>query len=506
MIGVPVRVNRDASDRPDLLVRGGKVANLHTRRVETKDIWISNGVIVAIGDDLGEDVAKSRVIDASSCIVVPGFVNGHTHSYGTLCRQVGLGLPLEPWMMHAWAYTSKRTPDEIYMSALLQAIEAAHTGTTAFLDHLGGHPATAEAALAAYEAVGLRVTLAPMISDVPLPDTVAVAREEWSAGSCANAVELMPGEADASIDATLELHEKWNGRLGRIEIALGPSAPQRCTPKLLRRCAELSAERGIRVHTHLLETRAQVLMKPYANCRTWSTYLSSIGLLSERLSIAHAIWLTADEIELIAESGATLIHNPQSNLQLGSGIADVGAWRQAGAHIGIGTDGANCGGSMDMLSSIRLAAILHRPSHADPREWESAWSALSLGTEGGSFALGIKSSTLSVGAPADLALFELRGTAFASGEDPLSTLVLSAYNHEAHTTIVDGAVVLHRGVMETVDEEDLLKEAANAHRSIRSRNEPLAAIARAQEEVLLRHSASAPALREIVPFHATEDA
>lgn len=474
--------------------------------LEAKDLLISDGRIAAVGTDLRSRAAGARIIDASSCIVLPGLVNAHTHSYGTLCRQVGLGLPLEPWMMHSWACTVGRTRDEIYLSALLQAIEAAHTGTTAFLDHLGGDPASADAALEAYEAAGLRVTLAPMISDIALPKTVALAAEDWPPGCYEDAPELAPMAGEAAIEATLELRERWQERSSRLAVILGPSAPQRCTPAMLRRCAELSAERGIRLHTHLLETRAQALTRPYDGFKSWTEYLASIGLLSSRLSVAHAIWLAPEEIELLAENDVTLVHNPQSNLQIGSGIADVAAWRLAHARIGLGTDGTNCGGSMDLLSSIRLAAVLHRPARGDPRDWESAWSALALATEGSGFALGLEPGGFHEGAPADLALFERRGTVFASQEDPLSALVLGAYDHEAHTTIVGGVVVFHRGVMETVDEAAALERAGEVHRQLLSRNEPLAAIARAQERVLVRHAALAPATREIAPFRPAGEA
>jgi cytosine/adenosine deaminase-related metal-dependent hydrolase len=203
----------------------------------------------------------------------------------------------------------------------------------------------------------------------------------------------------------------------------------------------------------------------------------------------------------LAESGVTIVHNPQSNLQLGSGIAELGQWRSYNVAVALGTDGVNCGGSMDMLSSMRLAAILHRPGQADPARWESAWSVLELATRAGAQALALADTgTLRAGMTADLSVFDIRASAFATHEDPLASQVFSSYDHRARWVMVGGRVIVNDGVVATVDENAIVAEAAEMHRHLLARNDKYAKLALAQQAFLTRVSAEATPPREIMAF------
>jgi cytosine/adenosine deaminase-related metal-dependent hydrolase len=197
----------------------------------------------------------------------------------------------------------------------------------------------------------------------------------------------------------------------------------------------------------------------------------------------------------------TIVHNPQSNLQLGSGIAELGQWRSYNVAVALGTDGVNCGGSMDMLSSMRLAAILHRPGQADPATWESAWSVLELATRGGAQALALTDAgTLRAGMKADVSVFDMRASAFATQEDPLACLVFSSYDHRARWVMVGGRLIVDDGVVATVDENAIIAEAAEVHRHLLRRNDKYAELAGAQQAFLTRVSAEATPPREIMAF------
>jgi 5-methylthioadenosine/S-adenosylhomocysteine deaminase len=480
-----------------LVIAGGSVVDVPGRTVRRADILIEGATIVAVTEPGGAGRADARVIDVRGGLVLPGLVNAHTHSYSMLCRHVGGGLPLEPWMMYAWAYTVGRTREEVRLSALLHALEALHTGTTSILDHLGGSVETCDAALEAYDEIGLRAAVAPMVSDMSLPDTVGLPPGAWPSDSMRDAPELTP--AQGALDATLELHEKWRDRSDRVRVFLGPSAPQRCSRPMLERCAQLSADLGIGVHTHLLESRPQAAMAPPSG-GSWVGYLDAVGLLSHRLSAAHGVWLTPEELELVASSGATLVHNPWSNLTLGSGIAELPQWRRAGIRTALGTDGVNCGGSMDMVAALRLAVALHRPGEADPAAWENPWSILDLATSGGAGALGLPAGSISAGARADLSVFDGSGTEYATQEDVVASLVLSSTSHQARMVLVDGVVVVEDGRVTTVDEQALLEEARAVHQHLGERNAGPLTIARAQQETLTRVFRTAPANRALVPF------
>ena len=481
-----------------VVITGGFVVDVVNEVVRPADVLIDGPTISDVAEPGTLSRPGARVVDAGGGLVLPGFVNAHTHSYSMLCRHVGPGLPLEPWMMHAWAYTIGRTTDEVRLSALLHAVEALRTGTTTLLDHLGGSVANCEAALEAYDEIGLRAIVAPMVSDVPLPDTVGLAPSDWPADSMRDAEELRP--PDGALDATLELHDRWRPRSGRVRVFLGPSAPSRCSQAMLERCAQLSADLGLGVHTHLLETRPQANMVPPHGYRSWVAYLDSVGLLSERLSTAHVVWPTSAELELLAERQVTLVHNPWSNLTLGSGVADLPAWRRAGVRAALGTDGVNCGGSMDMVAAMRLATELHRPAQGDPSSWETPWSALKLAASGANCAFGLQGGALEKGMPADLSIFDTRGTEYCTHEDLLASLVLSSYDHSARMVVVDGRVVVDEGRVTSVDEEALIEETREVFRHLRDSNGRYVVIAEAQQQTLTRLAASTPANRPVMSF------
>jgi cytosine/adenosine deaminase-related metal-dependent hydrolase/Asp-tRNA(Asn)/Glu-tRNA(Gln) amidotransferase A subunit family amidase len=485
-------------ENTDILIRGGLVPDPETRRTHHRDLLIRDGIIAAIGEPgaLGGD--GIRVVDATNALILPGFVNAHTHSYGMLARHLAPGLPLEPWMMYSWAITGGRTPEEAYLSALLQGVEALLTGTTTVLDHLGGDVAFSAEAARAYQDLGIRAAVAPMISDLPLHLTVGLDESAWSAEHEAGIRMLEPLPAAELLERTRALHESWHGAGdGRISILLGPSAPQRCSPELLDGCAQLSRELGTRVHTHLRETRVQAA-HPRAGVQT----LDRHGLVDERLIGAHAIWTTPEELARLGESGASLVHNPQSNLQLGSGIAQLHRWRAHGVNPALGTDGANCGGSLDMLSSLRLATLLQRPMLADETRWETPWTTLDMATARGAQALGLDAvGRIAEGWAADLAVFDLSGTPFFADDDPLTALILSSTSSLARHVIVDGRVVVEDGVVEGVDLAELAERAREAREAIFSRNTTqIDHVAEAQREVLVSLVRSTPPPRPIAPF------
>lgn len=489
-----------------VLLRGGLIADVESRRLIRGDIAIEGGRIrevFAADDNRG---APASMIDVRGCVIVPGLVNAHTHSYAPLGRHVGPGLPLEPWMMHSWANTIGRTPEETYLSAILQGIEALTTGTTTLLDHLGGDISVMSAALKAYDDLGIRAVLAPMVTDMVLPETVGVPTEEWPAGARARDGVFIRSDAADLLAMTEDLHTEWHGHADRLSVFLGPSGPQRCSISMLEQVAQLADKLDVGVHTHLLETRAQAAIPVPAGERSWVRTLASAGLLTPRLSVAHGVWLSEQDMRELSAAGVSIVHNPQSNLQLGSGIGQLHRWRRHRLPVALGTDGVNCGGSMDMLSSMRLAAILHRPGLADPRDWESPWSVLDSATRGGAQALSVTDiGNVRPGMRADLSAFEMSGTAFATHEDPIASLVLTSYDHRARIVMVGGRTVVRDGIVQTVDVEAAIEQAAEMHAHLMARNSRYADVARAQEKFLTKISGAATPNRDMMAFSAPQE-
>lgn len=494
------RRGREVKEHETVVIRGGVIPIHAKSEVQAKDILVRDGTIKEInnpGTAFRGLSGDERVVDARGALVLPGFINAHTHSYGTLARTFGSGLPLEPWMMFAWSITGGRSAEEVYLSAFLQGVEALLTGTTAVLDHLGGDVALTGEAARAYRDLGIRAAVSPMISDIPLHKTMGIEKSAWPAELEAGTRLLEPLPAHLLLEQTRALHTEWHGTDGLISVAIGPSAPQRCSPELLDGCAQLSQELGLRVHTHFLETRMQA-QDPNAHLDV----LERHGLVNEKLMGAHAVWANAEEVSRLGEAGATLVHNPQSNLQLGSGIAELRRWRASGVNSALGTDGANCGGSLNMLSSMRLAAILHRPGTSDERTWETPWTALDLATIGGARALGLERvGRVEVGWSADLAVFDISGTPFVSSHDPVTSLVLSTLSPLARHVLVAGRIVVSDGVVDGVDIARLTSKANRASEAIfgKSANR-IRDVAIAQQATLSNASRAAVPNRAIVEF------
>lgn len=483
-----------------LLVAGGLVADVECERTTRADIWIENDTITAVGPASSYTQATdgTTVIDASDCLIVPGLINAHTHSYATLARQLGSGLPLEPWMMYSWAVTGGRSPQDIHLSALLQGVEAMRSGTTMLLDHLGGDVELISHAADAYQRLGMRATLAPMISDIPLHKTVGLQPRELQSLSDDARHLLEPPSASALLDATKSLHANRHDSEGLIQVFVGPSAPQRCSPELLDGCASLRDELHTGVHTHLLESRVQA-----SDPRAHLERLEKHDLVDDRLVAAHGVWVDEEELQLLGGRGASLVHNPQSNLQLGSGIAALPRWRINNINASLGTDGANCGGSLNMLASMHLATLLHRPGVANNACWESPWSTLRMATQGGARALGLDHivGKIATGYKADLALFQMEETPYAACPDALEALILSGLPAHALHVICDGKVVVKDNRPTAVDAPDLIARAGEAAEALIGQKanaiQTVADTTRAELEELSRQS---PSPRSVIAF------
>ncbi|MCW2580381.1 MAG: hypothetical protein JWR82_1982 [Blastococcus sp.] len=470
----------------DIVIRGGSVVDVATRRVEIRDVLIAGDRVVDIVNESQHRLKPGgRVIEASGCLVLPGLVNAHTHSVGTLARAVGANLPLEPYVMYAMATALGRTADEVRLSAQLQAIEAVRTGTTSLLDHLGGDVLLVGAAAEAYADMGIRAAVAPMVGDIPLPETVGLRLQDWPQEAQATFPKASAPSVPELIAANVELHKRWDGHDGRISVFFGPSAPQRCSSALLQAAAETAQRLDTGLHMHLLETRAQAQLEGRSTTGSVVRRLAGMGVLSSRVSTAHVAWAGEAEIELLASHGVVAVHNPQSNLQLGSGVAALPTWRRHGLATALGTDSVSCGGSLDLVMSMRLAAVLHRANVEDPADWETPWTVLEYATLGGARALRLPEvGQLAPGKMADVAIFEMAGTVYATAEDPVAAWVLGSIDHRARTVLVGGELVLDDGVLTTVDEAAITDAAADAHRWLMQRNKGLLDAARIQEPTL----------------------
>jgi 5-methylthioadenosine/S-adenosylhomocysteine deaminase len=398
--------------------------------------------------------AADEVIDGTGLAVMPGLVNAHHHAYTNVLRGTCNDRRLESWALYTVAYGYVLDAEAIRLALLLGAAEAMRNGVTALIDH-APHVAHADAALEAHRESGLRVGYAPFLHDrsdhdllgVKLPDDL-------------NATFAAPNRPPESIaEFFRRLARDWQGRDGRLQVMLGPNAPQRCSPALLELWRRLADELSLRVHTHLCETLPQAR---YGD-REWGgtvTGMARYGLLNDRLSVAHAVWLAESERDLLAKHGVTVSHNPASNLMLGSGTMPLVDYLKRGIPVALGSDSANTGGAANLFEVMRLALMLPRPITANEADWPTPQAVFGLASAGGAQALGVDAGRLETGRLADLALVRLDTATMVSAEPSVSTLVQHAGPHAVQATMVGGRFVYRDGKVLAFDEAAVLRRYA----------------------------------------------
>ncbi|MEX2454611.1 MAG: amidohydrolase family protein [Rhodospirillaceae bacterium] len=466
-----------------ILIRGARVitADAGGRVLDTADILIAEGRIAAVGE-IGreEDAGCDRVIDGHARLVLPGLVNAHTHSplsavHGTYDR---LNHRASMWLFQA--YTANRTPREVYVSAMLNCIEMLQSGTTAAIDHFPEQafgPVDVEAVVAAYRDSGMRAQVALRIFDgeyadvMPpggaLPDRLQRAIDRNNPYAPKSVAELR----DLCTDAI----GRWDGDSGRIGVGPAPSNPMRCSDALLEMCGELSDAHDVAIHCHLLETRVQAEIAQRRYGTTMVKHLDGLGLLSPKLSCAHTIWIGDDDIDLMAERGAVVVHNPESNIRSGAGLAPIPKMLARGVRVALGTDGSCSSGGQVLQHAMRLSAMIHRATESDPSEWIGTHDALRMATAGGAAALRAETAVgaIEAGFAADLVLYDLGRAWWAPVNDPVHQFVQSESGAGADTVIVDGCVLMEDGRITAFDADAILAEAREMVPALRKRNRDL---------------------------------
>ena len=428
---------------------------------ERRDIVLRAGKIHAI-EPSGSVVPEEgvEVMDCTERMILPGFVNGHSHSIEHWAKGLIKQLPLELWVLQLLQHEPRgnqgwngeasfvNTPAwTVGLSALHAGLEALLSGCTAVMDHLFvRNIADVEAAVNAYKFLGIRGFLAPMLGDdrdmyhnyIPLaPD--AAARNAVGC-SCAMGKDgsfreaqgpRNPVQTQAALDLWEEAVKRFHDPEGGIEIVIGPVTPQSCSVELLEGAVELRRKYDLCGHTHLLETRAQALMaKQFFPSKSAVKHLRDYGFLSLRgTSCAHTIWLNDEELDIMAENGAVCVHNPLSNLRLGSGVMPVKKALDRNVIVAVGCDGACSSDGQDLLEAMKLTTTISAIATPEYTEWLTPHLvALMLATKNGYAGLGMtgKAGEIEVGMAADLTLWDLTSLSMLPRTDPVSLLLLGS--------------------------------------------------------------------------------
>jgi len=407
-----------------LLIRGGTVLTLNDRfDVVEGDVLVRDGRIEAVGRiDAGR---YDTILDASAALVLPGFIQTHIHLCQTLFRGAADDLALIDWLRtRIWPMEAAHTPASLRASARLAVCELLSSGTTSVLTMETVHDT--EAVFEEVAASGLRAVVGKCLMDAD----AAVPRR------------LLQSAREA-IDESLDLHRRWDGAAGgRLSAAFAPRFAVSCSQGLLEEIGALSSSRGVIVHTHASEQQAEIAIVERQTGMRNIEYFEATGLASERLCVAHCVWVDEREQDILASRRVKVLHCPGSNLKLGSGIAPIAELRRRGISVSLGADGAACNNRLDMFEEMRLAAVLQSvrlgPGALPARD--AVWMA----TREGARALGLEAEIGSVepGKRADLIVVGLDRPHLAPGSDPYSTLVYAARGTDVRHTVVDGEVLV----------------------------------------------------------------
>lgn len=447
------------------LIRGGLVL-VDNARFETRSILVEGGRVAALIDGDGPD--GIAVIDARDRIVIPGLVNGHTHSHGALGRGgVAPDATLETFLAGSSALNGQRSVDDLRLSAELSAAEMIHKGCTACFDLSvelpGPTVAGIHAVVTAYHAAGMRAVVAPMISDRTLFQALPGLLDAFDpAMRAALASVTLPPWQDtlAIVRAAIE---RWPVPETRVRPGIGPAIPLHCADDFLAACAALAAELDVPIQTHLAETRMQQVAAQSRYGTTLTAHLDTLGVLSPRFSGAHGVWLSSDEAARLAGQGAGIVHNPLSNLRLGSGTAPLRALADAGVTLGVGTDASNTSDGQNMFEAMRLAATLSRAQSAATDQWITVPEAFLMATEGSACIMGLsRTGRIAQGWTADMLFLDRDYCHYVPLRDVLSQIVLAENGGALRAVMIDGQMVMQDGRILTLDEKALATRARAA--------------------------------------------
>jgi guanine deaminase len=436
----------------------------------TTDVQIIDGKIAAIAPNLN---IVGTVVDGSNKLLLPGFINAHTHSSEMWQRGIMSALPLELWLAELYDFAPLDT-EQVYLSALGTAVETLLSGGTSLVDHLVLIPEqeleTIACAVRAYQTVGIRAFIAPLIQD-----------ESLTAGIPTGEANLTHEPFFRTTAATLEIMEAAIQQYHRpeegVSFLVAPTGIQLCSDALFQGCIELSDRYNICRHSHLLETKAQAKLAQEKYGCSAVTHLKQIGYLSDRTSLAHCVWLDDADITILAETQSTVVHNPLSNLRLGSGIAPILKYCQAGINVSFGCDGASSNDSQDLLEAIKIGSILHNVTDFDYRHWITPRKAVEMAALGGAKGLNMadKLGTLTVGKQADLVLYDLTNLSLLPRTDPIGLLVLGRPTNVVNSVWVNGKQIVADSQVTTINVDELRQELFNRSQWTTKRQSPTVA-------------------------------
>jgi 5-methylthioadenosine/S-adenosylhomocysteine deaminase len=433
----------------DILITGGTLLTMAAPAdmVEEPLIGIRDGRILFIEKEKhmeGFTPHAREVIDATGCLVMPGLVNTHTHLPMVLFRGLADDLPLMTWLndhiFPAEGHFINR--ETVYAGAMLAIAEMILSGTTTFCDGYFFESAVARAAIDC----GMRGVVSQGFIDFPTPN-----------------------QSDSSQSRIIaeKFIRRWRDCSPLVSPSLVCHSAYTCSPDTLRTIKAVARSAGTTFQIHLAETREEVALLRERYGSKPVRHLSDLGLLDERTIAAHCIWLDDDELDLLAEFGVKVAHDPESNMKLGAGVAPVPAMLRRGIEVGLGTDGCASNNNLDLFGEMGMCSKLHKAFASDPTVL-SAEKVVEMATLGGARVLGMADRIGSIfpGKSADIILLDMKKPHLTPLYHPFSHLVYTASGADVTTSIIGGKVVMRDRRLLTIDVNTVMADVRKIGKAV----------------------------------------
>jgi len=448
------------------VIAGGIVLLPNEPAARPADIVLEGDSIAAILPP--GTIIDAQRIDAANRLIIPGLINAHTHGHGGLGKGVGDRWSLElllnagPWI------NGSRSADDRYLSTLLSAVEMLRKGCTACYDLSAMLPAPTVESLSnvaqAYADVGIRAVIAPMIADRSFYQAIPGLLDAFPPELGALAQTMRTAPAEAILTPIDDAASAWAFPRDTIRLGIAPTIPLHCSDEFMAACRDMAAKFDMPLQTHLAESPVQREAAQRRYGTTLTAHLHRLGLLGPGFSGAHAIWIDDAEIELLAQHGGTLAHNPGSNLRLGNGIADMRRAIAAGVTVGVGTDGSSSADNQNMFEAMRLAAFVSRVFDRPSADWIGAAEALRMATEGSAAVLGMADQIgrIAPGYKADFTFLDLHHVNLVPLNNAVQQLVNAEDGMAVRDVMVGGRFVLRDGALPKLDWPRIMDRAQEA--------------------------------------------
>jgi guanine deaminase len=471
-------IRPEGEARAATIIRGARVLDARAHRADAADVLIAGDIITEVGAPGLAGPSDATVVDARGMLLHPGLINAHTHAHGNLAKGMGDRWTLELLLTAGPWISGGRSLEDKHLSAKLGAVEMVLKGCTASYDLPLEWPAPTpdglEAVASAYAAVGMRAVVAPMVADRTFFEAIPGLMEVLPPSLQQDVEKLRLAPWKTSIDNMRRAFAGWKLDREQVRPAVAPTIPHHCSDEFIRACVDLAREHAVGLHTHVAESKVQAIVGLRRYGKTLTAHLDDLGVIGPRFTVAHGVWLDPDDMKRLGEQGASVAHNPGSNMRLGNGLADMRGMLEHRVNVGIGTDGANCSDNLNMYEAMRLASFVSKAQRPDLERWVTTDEVALAATEGSARALGFegKLGRLAPGYKADIVFVDLAHVNWIPLNDPTNQLVHTEDGGAVTHVMVGGRMIVQDRRLTTVNVAALARDAEAARERLARVNAP----------------------------------